>query len=63
MMYFAKHECIDGAYVDVRGIRYAVTAVRRVRCPEGVNVGYLPFESLHEALSAWKLEPMELNTM
>ena len=55
MMFFAKFECTDGAYVDAQGARYDVVSVRRVRNRSGVNVGYEEFPSLEDALAAWGL--------
>lgn len=58
MKYYAKFKSPDGEYVDSTGVRYDVSAVRRVRNADGVNVGYIAFHSLQDALNAWKLEPV-----
>ena len=55
MRYYARFECADGAYADANGVRYDVSAVRRVRSAEGVNVGYVPFPTLEDALEEWGL--------
>ena len=55
MMYYARFESADGAYVDASGVRYDVSEVRRVRSAAGVNVGYVQFPSLEAALEAWGL--------
>ena len=54
-MLYSKCESPDGAYVDAVGTRYDVSAARRVRSAEGVNVGYEEFPSLEAALEAWGL--------
>lgn len=58
MKYYAKFKSPDGEYVDSTGVRYDVSAVRRVRNADGVNVGYVPFPSRAAALAAMKLEPV-----
>ncbi len=55
MMYYARFESADGAYVDAGGVRFDVSVVRRVRSAAGVNVGYEQFSSLEAALEAWGL--------
>ncbi len=55
MKYYAKFKSPDGEYVDSTGVRYDVSAVRRVRNHQGVNVGYEEFATLEEALEAWNL--------
>ena len=54
-MLYSKSESPDGAYVDAVGTRYDVSAARRVRSAEGVNVGYEEVPSLQDALAAWGL--------
>jgi hypothetical protein len=58
MKYYAKFKSPDGEYVDSTGVRYDVSAVRRVRSPQGLNVGYVPFPSLEDALEYWGLVPV-----
>lgn len=53
MRYYARFECADGAFIDAAGTRYDVVQVRRVRDKCGINVGYEPFPSMEDALSAW----------
>ncbi|MBR5878811.1 MAG: hypothetical protein IKY91_04610 [Akkermansia sp.] len=55
MMLYSKSGSPDGAYVDAVGTRYDVSAARRVRSAEGVNVGYEAFPCLQDALEAWGL--------
>lgn len=55
MMYFMKSPDPSGEFKDAAGCRYSVAAARRIRNSEGVNVGYVPFESLEMALSSWGL--------
>lgn len=55
MKYYARFESADGAYADAAGLRYDVCEVRRVRSPQGLNVGYVPFPSLSAALEHWGL--------
>lgn len=38
------------------GLRWDVCAARRVRDAKGVNVGYVEFPSLEDALAAWGLQ-------
>lgn len=55
--FYAKFPAADGAYVDADNIRYDLSVVRRVRDPQGVNVGYTEFPSLEAALKHWQLTP------
>lgn len=55
MNYYARFESADGVYADAAGLRYDVCEVRRVRSPQGLNVGYVPFPSLEDALEHWGL--------
>lgn len=55
MKYYARFESADGVYADAAGMRYDVCEVRRVRSPEGLNVGYVSFPSLKDALEHWGL--------
>ena len=62
MKYYAKFKSPDGEYADAQGIRYDVSTVRRVRSPQGLNVGHEQFPSLAAALEAWGLtcyEPVQ----
>lgn len=47
--------------MDADGVRFSISSARRVRSPQGVNVGYEEFPSLEDALAAWGLResPME----
>lgn len=54
-MYYKKVAINNGAYVDGAGQRWEVLAARRVRDVNGVNVGYVEFPSLEDALEAWGL--------
>lgn len=54
-MYFKKIKALDGDYISPEKIRYMVSAVRRVRNHQGVNVGCEEFATLEEALEAWNL--------
>ncbi len=54
-MIYRKQEQADGEYTDAEGSRWAVDCCRRVRTPEGVNVGWTEFPSLDAALAAWGL--------
>lgn len=55
MMYFKKSPDPVGDYVDTARNRFSIAAARRIRTQHGVNVGYVPFESLEVALAAWEL--------
>lgn len=59
MMYFRKIADTLGDFMDASGSRFSISAARRIRTSEGVNVGYVPFESLDAALAAWQLSPVE----
>lgn len=59
MMYFKKTLDASGDFVDADGLRWSVSMARRVRSAAGVNVGYVPFASLEDALAAWGLSAME----
>lgn len=61
MKYYAIFESPDGAYADAAGLRYDVCEVRRVRSPQGLNVGYVPFPSLESALEHWGLTSEQRN--
>lgn len=54
-MIYRKTADEEGAYTDDKGERWAVECLRRVRTPEGVNVGWTEFPSLEAALAAWGL--------
>lgn len=41
--------------MDADGVRFSISSARRVRSPQGVNVGYEEFPSLEDALEAWGL--------
>lgn len=58
MMLYAKFEDSEGSYADSACRRYDVCVVRRVRSPQGLNVGYVPFPSLEDALEYWGLVPV-----
>ena len=55
-MYYKKTMTQDGSYVDAAGQRWDVCAARRVRDAKGVNVGYVEFPSLEDALEEWGLQ-------
>ena len=59
MMYFKKTVDAAGDFVAANGIRYSLAVVRRIRTVEGVNVGYVAFDSLAAALAAWELSLIE----
>ena len=50
----------SGGFVDADRLRWSVPMARRVRSAAGVNVGYVPFASLEEALAAWGLSAVEM---
>ena len=50
----------SGGFVDADRLRWSVSMARRVRSAAGVNVGYVPFASLEEALAAWGLSAVEM---
>lgn len=54
-MLYKKIEDEAGEYVDAQGCRFTVQSARRVRTAEGVNVGYMDFPSMKDALAAWGL--------
>lgn len=54
-MFYAKILDPEGLYVDSDGKRFCISAARRVRSPQGVNVGCEEFATLEEALEAWNL--------
>lgn len=54
-MIYQKRQQDDGDYTDADGVRWIVNFFRRVRTPEGVNVGWTEFPSLEAALEAWGL--------
>jgi hypothetical protein len=60
MMFFRKTLDGSGDFVDADGLRWSVSMARRVRSAAGVNVGYVPFASLEEALAAWGLSAIEM---
>lgn len=60
MMYFRKSPDPMGEYVDSAGNRFSIAAAKRIRTQHGVNVDYVPFESLETALAAWGLSIMEM---
>lgn len=60
MMYFKKWPDPMGDYVDAEGKRFSLALARRVRSAAGVNVGYVPFASLEDALAAWGLSAVEM---
>lgn len=60
MMFFRKDMDASGGFVDADGLRWSVSMARRVRSAAGVNVGYVPFASLEEALAAWGLSAVEM---
>lgn len=45
----------DGVWMGADGQRYSLLVVRRMRDVKGVNVGYVEFPSLDDALAAWGL--------
>lgn len=55
-MIYRKREQEDGEYADDTGARWAVDCCRRIRTPEGVNVGWTEFSCLEAALEAWGLK-------
>lgn len=57
-MLYRKIEDEAGEYVDAQGCRFAVQSARRVRTSEGVNVGYVEFPTLEDALEAWGLRDL-----
>ena len=59
MMFFRKDMDASGGFVDADRLRWSVSMARRVRSAAGVNVGYVPFASLEEALAAWGLSAVE----
>ena len=59
MMYYKLDATPSGEYMANDGSRYTITAARRVRAVSGVNVGYVPFASLQEALVTWGLTAVE----
>lgn len=58
-MFYKKEQDDLGDYADEQGNRYRVTFARRIRCAQGVNVGYEEFPSLADALAAWGLLALE----
>lgn len=54
-MFYAKFTDREGCYMDADGVRFSISSARRVRSPQGVNVGYEEFPSLEDALAAWGL--------
>ena len=63
MMYFKKSPDPMGEYVDAAGNRFSIAAARRIRTADGVNVGYVPFGSLEEALDYWELSIVEMEVL
>ena len=57
-MFYAKFTDQEGCYMDADGVRFSISSARRVRSPQGVNVGYEEFPSLDDALGAWGLTPV-----
>lgn len=53
MMYFKKSPDPMGEYLDAAGNRFSIAAARRIRTADGVNVGYIAFDSLQDAMEAW----------
>lgn len=60
-MIYCKTQQADGDYEDAEGTRWAVDCCRRIRTPEGVNVGWTEFPSLEAALEAWELHARPLS--
>lgn len=54
-MFYQKLADVEGNYVNDSGERFSISAVRRVRNPKGVNVGYEEFTSLEDAVRSWNL--------
>lgn len=63
MMYFKKSPDPMGDYVDAEGNRFSIAAARRIRTASGVNIGYVPFVSLEEALIYWGLSIIETEVL
>ena len=59
MMYFRKKTDPMGEYVDSAGNRFSIAAARRIRTASGINVGYIPFDTLEEALAFWSIIVIE----
>lgn len=57
---YCKTQQEDGEYVDSDGTRWVVNCCRRIRTPEGVNVGWTEFPSLEAAMEAWRLQAKPL---
>lgn len=56
-MIYRKREDESGDYCDADGKHWSIDGCRRIRTPEGVNVGWTEFPSLEAALEAWGLHP------
>ena len=54
-MFCKKHPEIDGTYIDQNGVRYDITAVKRNRNKDGINVGFTEFPDVDTALEFWGL--------
>lgn len=57
-MVYKKIICEDGPYKSAEGKRYELQICRRCISPEGVNVGWVYFNSLAECLVKWELQPI-----
>lgn len=57
-MVYKKIISTDGTYQAPDGKRYELQICRRCISPEGVNVGWVYFNSLAECLKKWELQPI-----
>ena len=60
MKYFRKTESEYGSYVDEQGTRYVVDWCSAIYSPKNETpeqLGYEPFKTQDDALSAWGLTP------
>lgn len=63
-MIYYKEENIEGDYISAEGTRYTLQCARRIRTPQGINIGWEEFPDLDTCLRAWGLryEPEEEET-
>lgn len=54
-MFYRKYPQLDGTYIDQNGVRHDLSAAKRCRNKDGINVGYTEFPDAETALEFWGL--------
>lgn len=55
MKHYQLHDNPQGAYIRQDGLRCDLLCVGNIRTAQGLNVGWAPFASLEDCLTAWGL--------